>query len=152
MYVYIRLPDRPLAKGLVDYFDEHEDVFDEMNRKLKVVVPENIVKEIRQYVVVNLLGRASDLIQEMPSLEAETHEKEEATDVSQPEDNLYEEILSIDGIGKSTAQKVVDMCENDIGILRSKLFINDLDLREDYATKLKKHFDILEAYEIKEEL
>ena len=152
MNVYVRLPDRPLLKGLVSYFNDHEDLLNRLNNKQKCIVPIEIMRETRQHIIVNLLGRAPDppSIQEELPQEAENPIEPEATDASQPEEvveelsedseSLLDTLIEIEGIGKSTAEKVVDICSNDVDILVMKLKNDDLDIREDYIKKIKDKF------------
>jgi len=152
MNVYVRLPDRPLLKGLVSYFNDHEDLLNRLNNKQKCIVPIEIMREMRQHIIVNLLGRAPDppsTQEELPQ-EAENPIEPEATDASQPEEvveelsedseSLLDTLVEIEGIGKATAEKVVDICSNDVDILIMKLKNDDLDIREDYLKKIKDKF------------
>jgi len=152
MNVYVRLPDRPLPKGLVAYFEDHGELLEKINSKQKCIVPIEVMKEMRQHVIVNLLGRAPDppsTQEELPQ-EAENPIEPEATDASQPEDifevssedseSLLDALMEIEGIGKATAEKVVAICNADIDILKMKLKNDDLDIREDYLKKIKDKF------------
>lgn len=154
MSILVKLPDLPIQKGLIAYFDDHEEDLAKLNAKQAVVVPDYLLKEMRQYAIVNLLGRAPDPIEEKsPSLEMENPNMPEATDASQPEESeneliietLMDKLLCIDGIGKTTAQKVFDFCNGDLEILKMKLKNDDVNLREDYVLKLKNAFLVEET-------
>ena len=146
MFVLIRLPDRPLKAGLVSYFDEHKEDLDKLNRKERVVVPKSVFSEMRQHIIVNLLGEASaplPIKKELPIV-AENHEYKEDSDAPPLEETntLYDEIYAIKGIGAKTAADIVEQCSNDRDILTMKLNNEDIDVREDYLKLLAEHFGV----------
>lgn len=51
-YIEVMLPDLPLDRGVVSYFDENPEDLDKLNNKEFVVIPMSIYNEIRGRVIV----------------------------------------------------------------------------------------------------
>jgi len=147
-FIEIKLPDLKLQEGSVKYFDTHKKDFIKINNKEPVIVPYEVYNEIDRKVVTRIVRHILMVEKEIVPVIEEVVEEvveeviEEEIFEQVVNTALFDELISISGIGSKTASGICEKCGNDVEVLKAMLVDNTIELREDYVEKIKEYFNL----------